>query len=166
MGIMLRMRRGPQELRAPLEGPARDVNHAVHGTCSRTRRSPRVEQVEPGLAVDGDQSPQQTVLLPDVRPPVDVVAAGVVQVPPAGVAPLPGELPELPQAPPLERQPYLVHAEAPGDGGARLPLVPQGDELRVVGLVHEHVTASGLVRSRTVAQMNKSLLALSKKCTL
>jgi hypothetical protein len=38
--------------------------------------------------VDGDQSPQQTVLLPDVRPPVDVIAAGVAQVPPAGVAPL------------------------------------------------------------------------------
>ena len=26
-----------------------------------------------------------------------------------------------------------------------------GDELRVVGLAHEHVTASGLIRSRTVA---------------
>ena len=51
----------------------------------------------------------------------------------------------------LERQPRLAHAEATGDGGARLGVVPQGDELRVVGLIHEHVTAFGLIRSRAVA---------------
>src|SRR6516165_3602373 len=70
----------------------------------------------------------------------------------AAVAPpVRGEPVLLPEAAPLERQPRLAHAEAAGDGGARLGVVPQGDELRVIGLVHEYVTASGLIRSRTVA---------------
>src|SRR5262249_25123850 len=37
---------------------------------SRTRRSPRVEQVEPRLAVDGDQPLQQAVARLDGRPAV------------------------------------------------------------------------------------------------
>src|SRR5262245_51021574 len=54
---------------------------------SRTRRSPRVEQVEPRLAVDGDQPLQQAVARLDGRPAVGAVA-GLVHAPLAGVAPL------------------------------------------------------------------------------
>src|SRR5215831_841285 len=104
------------------------------------------------LRVDGEQPLQQAVARLDGRPAVGAVA-GLVHAPLAGVAPpVRGEPVLLPEAAPLERQPRLAHAEAAGDGGARLGVVPQGDELRVVGLVHEHVTASGLIRSRTVAR--------------
>src|SRR5262245_24436991 len=53
---------------------------------SRTRRSPRVEQVEPRLAVDGDQPLQQAVARLDGRPAVGAVA-GLVHAPLARVAP-------------------------------------------------------------------------------
>src|SRR5215475_6619538 len=72
---------------------------------SRTRRSPRVEQVEPRLAVDGDQPFQQAVARLDGRPAVGAVA-GLVHAPLAGVAPpVRGEPVLLPEAAPLERQP-------------------------------------------------------------
>src|SRR5262245_37334038 len=94
---------------------------------SRTRRSPRVEQVEPRLAVDGDQPLQQAVARLDGRPAVGAVA-GLVHAPLAGVAPpVRGEPVLLPEAAPLERQPRLAHAEAAGDGGARLGVVPRGE---------------------------------------
>src|SRR5262249_23908901 len=53
---------------------------------SRTRRSPRVEQVEPRHAVDGDQPLQQAVARLDGRPAGGAVA-GLVHPPLAGVAP-------------------------------------------------------------------------------
>src|SRR5262249_57042338 len=53
---------------------------------SRTRRSPRVEQVEPRLAVDGDQPLQQAVARLDGRPAVGAVA-GLVHAPLARLAP-------------------------------------------------------------------------------
>src|SRR5262249_58772416 len=66
---------------------------------SRTRRSPRVEQVEPRLAVDGDQPPQQAIAFLEVRPAVDVVVGGVARADQAGVAPLVlGEHSMLPRA--------------------------------------------------------------------
>src|SRR5262249_19066068 len=140
---------GARYIAAPLPA-ARDVDHAVHGAGSRTRRSPQVEQVEPRLAVNGDQPLQQAVARLDGRPGGRALAG---LVPPALVgiaAPGRGEPVLLPEPAPLKSQPRLSHAEAAGDGGTRLGVVPQGDELRVVGLVHEHVTSSGL-RSRTVA---------------
>ncbi len=90
--------------------------------------------------VDGDQPLQQAIARLEVRPAVAAVRLDG-RAAQAGVAPsVLGELPVLLEAPPLERQPFLVHAEAPGDGGTRLPLVPQGDELLVVdhGWFHDH----------------------------
>src|SRR5215813_2554052 len=84
------------------------------------------------LRVDGEQPLQQAVARLDGRPAVGAVA-GLVHAPLAGVAPpVRGESVLLPEAAPLERQPRLAHAEAPGDGGARLRVVPQGGDLLVV----------------------------------